>query len=105
LRDADFGLLSDEGERGLTRALSQYPRVVAQAAEVREPHRIAFYAHDLATLFHSHWNRGKDSPHLRFVNDGNASLTNARMGLVAATAFVLASALTILGVSAPEEMR
>ncbi len=105
LSGADFGLLSDEGERGLMRALAQYPRVVVQAAEAHEPHRIAFYAHDLATLFHSHWNRGKDSPHLRFVNEGNASLTNARIGLVTATAFVLASALTILGVSAPEEMR
>jgi arginyl-tRNA synthetase len=105
LSEADFSLLSDEGERGLMRALAQYPRVVVQAAEAHEPHRIAFYAHDLATLFHSHWNRGKDSPHLRFVNDGNASLTNARIGLVTATAFVLASALTILGVSAPEEMR
>ena len=105
LAEADFGLLADEGERGLMRALAQYPRVVVQAAEAHEPHRIAFYAHDLATLFHSHWNRGKDSPHLRFVNEGNASLTNARIGLVTATAFVLASALTILGVSAPEEMR
>ena len=105
LQDADFGLLSDEGERGLMRMLAQYPRMVLQAAEAHEPHRIAFYAHDLATLFHSHWNRGKDSPHLRFVNEGNASLTNARIGLVTAAAFVLASALTILGVSAPEEMR
>jgi arginyl-tRNA synthetase len=105
LCEADFSLLSDEGERGLMRALALYPRVVVQAAEAHEPHRIAFYAHDLATLFHSHWNRGKDSPHLRFVNEGNASLTNARIGLVAAIAFVLASALTILGVSAPEEMR
>jgi arginyl-tRNA synthetase len=105
LRGADFGQLTDEGERGLLRALAQYPRVVVQAAEAHEPHRIAFYAHDLATLFHAHWNRGKDSPHLRFVNEGNASLTNARIGLVTATAFVLASALTILGVSAPEEMR
>ena len=105
LAEADFGLLADDGERGLMRALAQYPRVVVQAAEAHEPHRIAFYAHDLATLFHAHWNRGKDSPHLRFVNEGNVSLTNARIGLVAATAFVLASALTILGVSAPEEMR
>jgi arginyl-tRNA synthetase len=105
LAEADFDQLVDEGERGVMRALAQYPRVVVQAAEAHEPHRIAFYAHDLATLFHAHWNRGKDSPHLRFVNEGNASLTNARIGLVAATAFVLASALTILGVSAPEEMR
>jgi arginyl-tRNA synthetase len=102
---ADFGLLADEGERGLMRAMANFPRVVIQAAEAREPHRIAFYAHDLATLFHSHWNRGKESPHLRFVNEANANLTNARLGLVTATATVLASALKILGVNAPEEMR
>jgi len=105
LARADFGLLVDEGERGLMRAMANFPRVVIQAAEAREPHRIAFYAHDLATLFHSHWNRGKDSPHLRFVNEANANLTNARLGLVVATASVLASALGILGVNAPEEMR
>jgi len=102
---AEFSQLTDDGERGLMRGLAQYPRVVLQAADAHEPHRIAFYAHDLATLFHAHWNRGKDSPHLRFVNEGNASLTNARIGLVTAIALVLNSALTILGVSAPEEMR
>jgi arginyl-tRNA synthetase len=105
LARGDFTLLADVGERGLMRAMANFPRVVVQAAEAREPHRIAFYAHDLATLFHSHWNRGKDHPHLRFVNEGYASLTNARLGLVAATASVLASALSILGVNAPEEMR
>ena len=105
LARADFRLLADEGERGLMRAMANFPRVVIQAAEAREPHRIAFYAHDLATLFHSHWNRGKESPHLRFVNEANANLTNARLGLVTATATVLASALKILGVNAPEEMR
>ena len=81
------------------------PASIAQAAEAHEPHRVAFYAHDLATLFHAHWNRGKDLPHLRFVNEGNANLTYSRIALVTALALVLASALSILGVSAPEEMR
>jgi arginyl-tRNA synthetase len=105
LAEADFSLLSDEGERGLMRALANYPRAVAQAAEAREPHRVAFYAHDLATLFHAQWNRGKDLSHLRYVNEGSANLTYSRIGLVTASALVLASALSILGVSAPEEMR
>ncbi len=105
LARADFSLLTDEGERGLMRALANYPRAIAQAAEAHEPHRVAFYAHDLATLFHAHWNRGKDSPHLRYVNGVNANLTYSRIALVMASALVLASALTILGVSAPEEMR
>ena len=81
---ADLALLDDEGERGLIRALSHFPRVVLQAAEAREPHRIAFYAHELATLFHAHWNKGKDSPHLRFVNETSGSLTEARMALATA---------------------
>ena len=81
------------------------PRRSSQAAEAHEPHRVAFYAHDLATLFHAHWNRGKDLPHLRYVNEDGEHLTYSRLGLVAALAAVLASALSILGVSAPEEMR
>jgi arginyl-tRNA synthetase len=102
---ADFSLLTDEGERELMRTFGQYPRVVGQAAEAHEPHRIAFFAHDLATRFHAHWNRGKDSPRLRFVNEKERNLSYTRLALVATVSRVLASALSILGVSAPEEMR
>jgi arginyl-tRNA synthetase len=102
---ADFSLIEDEGERAILRLIAQFPRVVDQAAAAREPHRIAFYAHDLATSFHAHWNRGNDLRHLRFVNEINRDLTNVRMALVKAVTQVLASALSILGVAAPEEMR
>ena len=102
---ADFPTLTDESERALMRQIAQFPRVVVQAAEAREPHRIAFFAHDLATGFHSHWNRGKDYVHLRFVNENSRKVTEARLALATATALVLRSALSILGVSAPEEMR
>ena len=105
LAGADVSLLNDQGERDLIRTMAQYPRVVLQAAEAHEPHRIAFFAHELATRFHAHWNRGKDVRNLRFVNELSRNLTHARLCLVAAVGLVLASALTILGVSAPEEMR
>ena len=105
LAEADFSLLTDEGERELMRTFGQYPRAVRQAAEAHEPHRIAFFAHDLATRFHAHWNRGKDAPRLRFVNENERNLSYSRLALVAAVSLVLASALSILGVSAPEEMR
>ena len=85
--------------------MAQYPRIVLQAAEAHEPHRVAFYAHELATRFHAHWNRGKDLKDLRFVKEDNRNLSYARLALVAAVGLVLASALSILGVSAPEEMR
>jgi arginyl-tRNA synthetase len=105
LARADLSLLTDEGERELMRALAQYPRLVRQAAEAHEPHRVAFFAHELATRFHAHWNRGKDAPRLRFINENERNLSYSRLALVASVSLVLASALSILGVSAPEEMR
>ena len=95
----------DESERALLRALAQFPRVVTQGAQAREPHRIAFFAHELATQFHSYWTRGKDQPHLRFVNENQRSVTEARLALAAGVRQALKSALAILGVGAPEEMR
>ncbi len=104
LAGADLSLLSDESERALLRLMAQFPRLVEQAAAAREPHRTAFFSHDLATLFHAHWNRGKDIRHLRFVNENDRDLTEARMALAAAVIAVLSAALVILGVSAPQEM-
>jgi arginyl-tRNA synthetase len=105
LVEGDFALLSDESERALLRLMAQYPRIVDQAAVAREPHRIAFFLHELATGFHAHWNRGKDMPHLRFVNNRSRELTNARIALALSVTIILASGLGLLGVSAPEEMR
>jgi arginyl-tRNA synthetase len=105
LLKADFALLSDEGERSLLRLMAQYPRIVDQAAAAREPHRIAFFLHDLATGLHAQWNRGNDMPDLRFVNNRSRELTNARIALVLSMTIIIASGLGLLGVSAPEEMR
>ena len=105
LAQAELSLLTHEGERELMRTLGQYPRLVRQAAEAHEPHRVAFFAHELATRFHAHWNRGKDARQLRFVNENERILSYARLALVTGVSLVLASALSILGVSAPEEMR
>jgi arginyl-tRNA synthetase len=105
LAQANFGLLTDAGEIGLIKLLAQYPRVVEAAANVHEPHRVAFYVHDLASELHGHWTRGKDQPQLRFVNEDYRDLSIARLALVLAVTVVLASGLAILGVSAPDEMR
>ena len=102
---ADLGLLDDAGELGLIKLIAQYPRVIEQAAHAHEPHRLAFYLHDLASALHSHWNRGKDHPHLRFVNEEKRDLSCARLALVISLTSILASGLAILGVSAPDEMR
>jgi arginyl-tRNA synthetase len=104
-RAADLSPLTDQGELALVRRLAEFPRVVEGAADAHEPHRVAFYLHDLAAEFHGHWNRGKDHPHLRFVNRDDPLSTGARLALVRAVKIVLASGLGILGVGAPDEMR
>jgi arginyl-tRNA synthetase len=105
LAAAPVDLLDDEGELALVKLIAQYPRQIEAAAAAHEPHRVAFFIHDLASAFHSHWNRGKDQPQLRFVNEERRDLTCARLALVRSLTLVLASGLAILGVSAPEEMR
>ena len=103
-RDA-LSLLTDEGEIALVRKLAEYPRLIQSAAQAKEPHRLAFYLYDLASAFHAQYNRGKDQPELRFVKPNDVRMTAARLGLVQAVAFVIASGLDLVGVSAPDEMR
>ncbi|MHA7772720.1 arginine--tRNA ligase [Roseibium sp. M-1] len=105
LAAADLAQLDDAGELELISKMAEWPKVVEASAETHEPHRIAFYLHELASSFHSHWNKGYESPHLRFIQAGNLKLTLARLALVRAVSLVLASGLSILGVNAPEEMR
>ncbi len=105
LAGAIAGNISDPSELQLLAKLAEYPRVVEGAALAQEPHRIAFYLYDLASAFHGHWNKGKEQPELRFVNDKNRELSIARLGLVHAVASVLKSGLSITGTAAPDEMR
>ncbi|MDF1609881.1 arginine--tRNA ligase [Hoeflea sp. YIM 152468] len=105
LASADMSALSHESELALVAKLGEYPRMIEAAASGQEPHKVAFYLYDLASLLHAHWNKGRDEPGLRFINDKNRQSTIARMGLVYAVASVLKSGLTITGTEAPEEMR
>src|SRR6185436_10096870 len=95
----------EEAEIALIRRLSEYPRLVEAAATAHEPHRIAFYLHDLASEFHALWTRGRDLPYLRFIINNDAEITKARLALVQGVVSVLASGLAVLGVHAPDEMR
>jgi arginyl-tRNA synthetase len=104
LARSDLDRLSDESEIALIRKIAQFPSLVEGSAEAHEPHRIGFYLYDLAAEFHGLWNKGKDSPQLRFIYETDRELTRARLALVAATQQVLASGLGILGVRALQEM-
>jgi arginyl-tRNA synthetase len=105
LAQADLLILSDEAEVGIVKMMAAYPRVIESAAVAHEPHRVVFFVHELASAFHSLWNKGKDSPQLRFVNQTDRKSTLARLAFVHAVRGVLASGLAVAGVAAPEEMR
>jgi arginyl-tRNA synthetase len=105
LKTAPLERLQDSGELALMRRLALYPRLLEAAALAHEPHRIAFYLYELASDFHSLWNKGMDTPHLRFIIANDPQMTVARLALVQGVVTVLASGLCILGVEAPEEMR
>ncbi len=105
LAGANLALLSDEAELALIKKLAQFPRAVEGAAQAHEPHRVAFYAHEVAAVFHSLWTRGKESPHLRFMVQASSDTTRARLALITGAAQVLRSSLILLGVQAISEMR
>jgi arginyl-tRNA synthetase len=104
LKNADLSAIKTEAEMELVKRVGQWPRVVAAAARTHEPHRIAFYLYELAGGFHSFWSKGKENADLRFVNEHDMTLTLARLTLVYAVRQVLSSGLTLLGVTAPEEL-
>ncbi|MCW2163980.1 arginyl-tRNA synthetase [Microbacterium hydrothermale] len=94
-------LLDHETESALLGALQEYPRIVAYAAEVREPHRVARYLEELAGLYHRWYDN------CRVIPQGDAPVEpvhRTRLWLNDATGQVLRNGLTLLGVSAPERM-
>ena len=104
LAAAPLELLVSPGDLELIKVVAQWPRTVTAAALAHEPHRIAFYLYELAAAFHAFWAKGKDDKTLRFVNPEDLKLTLARLALVGAVRQVLVNGLTVLGVSAPQEL-
>jgi arginyl-tRNA synthetase len=97
----DPSQLTDDREGALLGLLADYPRVVASAAELREPHRIARYIEEVATSYHSFYAA------CRVLPQGDESVTElniARLWLCAATRQVIFNGLELLGVSAPDRM-
>ena len=102
---ADLSGLADEAELTLAKKLAEWPRLVEIAARSNEPHRVAFYLYEVASDFHSLWNRGNDKPELRFLQDAGAAASQSKLALARATAVVISAGLGILGVTPVEEMR
>ena len=99
--ELDPTLLVHEREGALLGALGEYPRVVASAADLREPHRVARYLEELAGVYHRFYDACRVLPQ---GDDEVTDLTRARLWLCEASRIVLANGLGLLGVSAPERM-
>jgi arginyl-tRNA synthetase len=93
----NLNLLTNEAEIDLMKMLAKFPEEIKRIAESRQPHHLTTYAYDLATAFHSFYNNCR-------VNTDNESLAQARLYLVNAARQVLKNVLTLLGISAPEQM-
>jgi arginyl-tRNA synthetase len=97
----DPAQLTHDRENELLGALAEYPRIVATAAELREPHRIARYLEELAGVYHGFY---ADCRVLPMGEEPAAPIHSSRAGLCAATMQVISNGLDLLGVSAPERM-
>jgi arginyl-tRNA synthetase len=98
----DPGLLTHESEAALLAILGDFPRIVAQAARLREPHRVARYLEDLAGRYHKWYDDCRVRP--REAGEEITDLHRTRLWLNEATRVVLANGLGLLGVSAPERL-
>ena len=99
--DIDLGLLTHEKEGDLIRTIGEFPAVVRAAAELREPHRIARYTEELASAFHKFYDSCQILPK---AGEAPEPIHTARLALAMATRQVIANALGLIGVSAPERM-
>ncbi|HIW68002.1 MAG TPA: arginine--tRNA ligase [Candidatus Dietzia merdigallinarum] len=98
---ADLSLLVEEREGALIRTIGEFPRVVASAADLREPHRVARYLEELAAAYHRFYDTCRVLP---MGDEEPGPLHAARLALSSATRQTLANGLRLIGVNAPEKM-
>ncbi|GAA6181998.1 arginine--tRNA ligase [Shimia sp. NS0008-38b] len=105
LSAADLTQLDSEAEINVAKKVAEWPRLVEIAGRTNEPHRVAFYLYELASDLHSHYKKGDDDHSLRFVQEGDAAASQAKIALARAVAVVISAGLGILGVTPVQEMR
>ncbi len=92
-----------EDEINILKKLSEWPKCIDVCCSKLEPHRIPTYLYELASLFHSYWNLGKDNPNKRFINE-QKKITDDKLIFLKAISNVIKSGMNIIGVSTPEKM-
>ena len=104
LSEANLSSLTHASELSLIKKLAEWPRIVELSARFYEPHRLAFYLFDLSSELHSHWGKGGENPHLRFLQSDDMTITKSKIALARAVSIVISSGLAILGVQPAEKM-
>ena len=99
----DFNFEYSQEEINILKKISEWPRCIDISCKKLEPHRIPTYLFELASLFHSYWNLGKDNPEKRFINNQKI-VTNDKLIFLKAISNVIKSGMDIVGVSVPEKM-
>tara|TARA_Y100000591_G_scaffold148484_1_gene127572 strand:- start:3852 stop:5585 length:1734 start_codon:yes stop_codon:yes gene_type:complete len=90
-------------EINIIKKISEWPKCIDAASNKLEPHRIPTFLFELASLFHSYWNLGKDNPKKRFINE-KKQITDDKLFFLKAISNVIKSGMDIVGVSVPEKM-
>ncbi len=93
---------SDE-EINILKKISEWPKCIDAASNKLEPHRITTYLYELASLFHSYWNLGKENPKKRFIND-QKKISDDKLIFLKVISNVIKSGMNIVGASVPEKM-
>jgi len=100
----NLSLLDTNEDIKVIKTLGLWPRIVEQATIHQEPHRIAYYLNDLASVFHSYWSMGRENKNLRFIIPENKNLSVARVCMVIALTNVIANGLNIFNIAPIDEM-
>tara|TARA_B100000963_G_scaffold335601_1_gene329886 strand:- start:4812 stop:6545 length:1734 start_codon:yes stop_codon:yes gene_type:complete len=101
IKDFDFHYTDDE--INILKKISEWPKCIEAACNKLEPHRIPTYLYEVASLFHSYWNLGKDHPEKRFINE-EKQITDDKLIFLKTISVVIKSGMDIVGASAPEKM-
>ena len=99
-----FCKITHDAEIKIAKKLAEWPRLVEISAKTHEPHRIAFYLYELASDFHSLWNKGSENVDLRFIQENDHEVTYTKLAMISAVLFVISSGLGILGVEPVTQM-
>ena len=101
IKNFEFEYTSDEIK--VIKKIAEWPKCIESSTNKLEPHRIPTYLFELAALFHSYWNLGKDNPEKRFINN-DKKITDDKLIFLKVISNVIKSGMNIVGVSVPEKM-